>query len=69
MLSVVFLICHASILLTKMFCFCVKKKRAHEVMKWRQTVRLNEKQEAEREAVESKIQEHLKVLQYYIVFI
>jgi hypothetical protein len=38
-------------------------------MKWRQTVRLNEKQEAEREAVESKIQEHLKVLQYYIVFI
>jgi hypothetical protein len=46
----------------------VKKKRAHEVMKWRQSVRLTEKQEAEREAVESKIQEHLKVLQYYIMF-
>jgi hypothetical protein len=38
-------------------------------MKWRQSVRLTEKQEAEREVVESKIQEHLKVLQYYIMFI
>jgi hypothetical protein len=40
----------------------IKKKRAHEVMKWRESVRQAEKQEAEREAVESKVEEHLKVL-------
>lgn len=44
---------------------CIKKKRAHEVMKWRESVRQAEKQEAEREAVECKIEEHLKVLQNY----
>jgi hypothetical protein len=43
---------------------CVKKKRAHDVMKWRQSVVQAEKQEAEREAVEAKIEAHLKVLQY-----
>lgn len=37
------------------------EKRAHEVMKWRQALVQTEKQEAEREAVESKIAEHLKV--------
>jgi len=40
---------------------CVNKKRAHEVMKWRQGLVQNEKQEAEREAVEAKVEEHLKV--------
>jgi hypothetical protein len=47
---------------------CVNKKRAHEVMKWRQTVVQTEKQEAERVAVEAKIEEHLKVLQYKNIF-
>lgn len=47
---------------------CVKKKRAHEVMKWRKLVVQSEKQEAEREAVEAKIEEHLKVLQDKNVF-
>jgi hypothetical protein len=51
-------------MLLKCFMMYVKKKRAHEVMKWRQSVRKTEKQEAEREAVESKIQEHLQVLYY-----
>ena len=52
-----------------MFCVtCVDKKRAHEVMKWRQTLVQTEKQEAEREAVEAKIEEHLKVLQYKNIF-
>lgn len=37
------------------------EKRAHEVMKWRESVRQAEKQEAEREAVECKIEEHLKI--------
>ncbi|XP_069672304.1 translation initiation factor IF-2, mitochondrial isoform X2 [Periplaneta americana] len=37
------------------------EKRAHEVMRWRESISKVEKQEAEREAVESKIQEHLKV--------
>jgi hypothetical protein len=40
---------------------CVDKKRAHEVMKWRQALVQTEKQEAEREAIEAKITEHLKV--------
>jgi hypothetical protein len=34
-------------------------------MKWRNSVRQAEKQEAEREAVECKIEEHLKVLYNY----
>jgi hypothetical protein len=33
-------------------------------MKWRQTLMQTEKQEAEREAIEAKIEKHLKVLQY-----
>jgi len=47
---------------------CVDKKRAHEVMKWRQALVQTEKQEADREAVEAKISEHLKVLQYKNIF-
>jgi len=47
---------------------CVNKKRAHEVVKWRQTLVQTEKQEAEREAVEAKVQEHLKVLEYKNIF-
>jgi len=47
---------------------CVDKKRAHEVMKWRQALVQTEKQEAEREAIEAKIEEHLKVLQYKTIF-
>ncbi|XP_023709849.1 translation initiation factor IF-2, mitochondrial isoform X2 [Cryptotermes secundus] len=37
------------------------EKRAREVMKWRESVRQAEKQEAEREAVACKIEEHLKI--------
>jgi len=47
---------------------CVDKKRAHEVMKWRQALVQTDKQEADREAVEAKIAEHLKVLQYKNIF-
>ena len=47
---------------------CVNKKRAHEVMKWRQALVQTEKQEVEREAVEAKIEEHLKVLEYKNIF-
>jgi hypothetical protein len=47
---------------------CVNKKRAHEVMKWRQVLAQTEKQEAEREAIEAKIEEHLKVLQDKHIF-
>jgi hypothetical protein len=36
-------------------------------MKWRESVRQAEKQEAEREAVECKIEEHLKVLWNYSI--
>jgi hypothetical protein len=52
----------AFILLTNCFLIYSEKKRAHEVMKWRESVRQAEKQEAERETVEHKIEEHLKVL-------
>ncbi|KAJ9576526.1 hypothetical protein L9F63_025578, partial [Diploptera punctata] len=37
------------------------ERRANEVMRWRQSLQQTEKQEVDREAVEAKLQEHLKV--------